>query len=112
MPSGESTTFGVRFFVAPGLLDGLPVINTATVESRTPDANLTNNTATVCSSVRVSGGCSGDGGGDDGGGLPNPRATPELDSLVLFGTGAAGLASYLRMRVRGARRKKGYSMPR
>ena len=33
-----------------------------------------------------------------------PSTTPELDSLVLFGAGAAGIASYAVMRVRAARR--------
>jgi hypothetical protein len=32
------------------------------------------------------------------------KATPELDSLALFGVGAAGMAGYVLMRVRSARR--------
>jgi hypothetical protein len=36
---------------------------------------------------------------------PTVSATPELDSLVLFGTGAAGVAGYALMRLRAGRRQ-------
>ena len=34
-----------------------------------------------------------------------PSTTPELDSIALFGAGAAGMAGYVLMRVRGMRRR-------
>jgi hypothetical protein len=41
-----------------------------------------------------------------GGGLPvDPAATPELGSLVLFGSGAVGMAGYALNRVRLRRRR-------
>lgn len=45
-----------------------------------------------------------DGGGPGTGG--DLTATPELNSIGLFGSGAAGLAGYALMRVRAARRKR------
>ena len=46
----------------------------------------------------------GNGGTNgNGGNPPAVSATPELDSLVLFGTGAAGFAGYALMRVRARR---------
>jgi len=36
---------------------------------------------------------------------PAVSATPELGSLVLFGTGAAGVAGYTLMRLRAGRRQ-------
>ena len=41
-----------------------------------------------------------------GGGVPalDPAATPELGSLALFGSGAAGLAGYAALRIRRPRR--------
>ena len=46
------------------------------------------------------------GGGDlGGGGAPGVGATPELDSLMLFGSGLAGLAGYAATRLRARRRK-------
>jgi hypothetical protein len=51
-------------------------------------------------------GCDRDGGGDTGGkGVPpSPTATPELDSLLLFGIGLTGLGGYAVTRVRARRR--------
>jgi hypothetical protein len=49
----------------------------------------------------------GGGGGGSGGGGGNPGATPELDSLLLFGSGLAGLAGLARLRFLAARRKRG-----
>jgi hypothetical protein len=49
----------------------------------------------------------GGGGGDGGGGGgPPPGNTPELDSLLLFGSGLAGLAGLARLRFLSARRKR------
>ena len=48
----------------------------------------------------------GDGQGQDGGGNQGPgnqHATPELDSVLLFGSGLAGLASYAALRTRSRR---------
>ena len=36
---------------------------------------------------------------------PSVKATPELDSLVLFGAGAAGVAGYVLLRRRAGRRR-------
>ena len=36
-------------------------------------------------------------GGGGGGGGPNPGATPELDSLILFGGGLSSLGAYALM---------------
>ena len=43
--------------------------------------------------------------GNSGVGNPPSAATPELDSLALFGTGAAGMAGYALMRIRARRRQ-------
>ena len=45
------------------------------------------------------------GGGIWGPGL-NPRQTPELSSLALFGTGAAGMGAYALARLRAGRRRR------
>jgi hypothetical protein len=49
------------------------------------------------------------GSGDGGplpGGSPAPGATPELDSLLLFGSGLSGLGGYALMRLRARRRRQ------
>jgi hypothetical protein len=46
----------------------------------------------------------GGGGGGGGGGFPPPSATPELDSLMLFGIGLSGLGGYAVNRYRARRR--------
>ena len=48
------------------------------------------------------GSSNGNGGGNN---LPGLSATPELDSLALFGAGAAGMVGYALMRLRAARRQ-------
>jgi hypothetical protein len=48
------------------------------------------------------------GNGNGNGGSNNPpavSATPELDSLALFGAGAAGMVGYALMRLRAGRRQ-------
>jgi len=56
------------------------------------------------------GGSNGNGGAGNGNGnnppALNAAATPELDSLVLFGAGAAGMVGYGLMRLRAARRRQ------
>ena len=47
----------------------------------------------------------GNGNGGNGNDLPGLSATPELDSLALFGAGAAGMVGYALMRLRAARRQ-------
>ena len=42
---------------------------------------------------------------------PGGNATPELDSLMLFGSGFAGLAGYAALRLRGRGRKRGATAP-
>jgi hypothetical protein len=49
--------------------------------------------------------CDGGSVGPQGGGGPSGGETPEADSLILFGTGLLGLASYGRTRYL-ARRKR------
>ncbi len=53
------------------------------------------------------GGNGGNNNGNSGNGNnpPSVAATPELDSLALFGTGAAGMVGYVLMRVRARRRQ-------
>lgn len=46
----------------------------------------------------------GGGGGLGGGGGINPGVTPELSSILLFGSGALGVASYGLARLRGRKR--------
>jgi len=48
----------------------------------------------------------GSGGGGSGGGPPGIGQTPELDSILLYGSGLAGMAAFTlrRLRRRGARR--------
>ena len=48
----------------------------------------------------------GNGNGNGHEGVPEVSATPELDSLALFGTGAAAMVGYALMRLRAARRDK------
>ena len=60
---------------------------------RASNGSQDSNTATV--TIKVA--SLNDGGT---GGSPSPGATPELDSLVLFGTGLSGLTSYLWRRQR------------
>ena len=50
---------------------------------------------------------SGNGGNGIGDGTNPPAisATPEMDSIVLFGTGAAGIAGYMLLRLRAGRRQ-------
>jgi hypothetical protein len=56
-----------------------------------------------------SGGNNGNGGRGNGNGNgnspPTLSATPELNSLALFGTSAAGMAGYALLRLRAARRQ-------
>ncbi|HEX8968814.1 MAG TPA: hypothetical protein VF937_13090 [Chloroflexota bacterium] len=47
----------------------------------------------------------GQGGTTGNGGSSLLQATPELDSLVLFGAGAAGMAAYVLVRRRASRRR-------
>lgn len=73
---------------------------TATVSKPTTLAVV----ATTITSINSGGG----GGGSGDGGLGdvaefNPAATPELGSLALFGSGAAGMGSYLLARLRRRR---------
>ena len=49
----------------------------------------------------------GNGGSNgNGGNSPVLNATPELDSLALFGAGAAGMVGYALLRLRAVRRRQ------
>lgn len=48
----------------------------------------------------------GIGNGSGGNNPPIVSATPELDSLTLFGAGAVAMAGYALMRVRAGRRRQ------
>jgi hypothetical protein len=75
---------------------------------------LTAASAALCisllSAVPVAAAPGGNGGNnngnnDNGNNPPSVAATPELGSLALFGTGAAGMAGYVLMRIRARRRQ-------
>jgi hypothetical protein len=51
------------------------------------------------------GGNNNNGNSGNGNNPPPVAATPELDSLALFGTGAAAMAGYVVMRIRARRRQ-------
>jgi hypothetical protein len=82
--------------VAANLPDATVLTNTVTERADTPDPSQANNSARASTMV-----ISGGGGGTGGGG--GPGATPELDSLLLFGSGLSGMAYALR-RLRARRR--------
>ena len=76
--------------------------STATTEPPAPTATPELATATRTPIVLPIG---GGGGGSLGGGTGiNPARTPELGSLLLFGSGAAGMAGYAWARLRSRRR--------
>jgi hypothetical protein len=76
-----------------------PLVPTATPNLATPTATAIALTGSISPPV------TGTGGLVVGGnvGIPNPAQTPELGSLALFGTGAAGLAGYMLVRLRNKR---------
>jgi Domain of unknown function DUF11 len=106
MSSGSSVGLTVTTHIASSLADGAVLNNTASVSSGAPevDPNSTNNSSTAAT-VILSGTGSGGGGGGGGGGVP-PGATPELDSLLLFGSGLSGLAGYAALRLRTRRLRR------
>jgi hypothetical protein len=73
----------------------------------------------LCLSLLLTAGCSGDWRGGHGKGDDDARgkgdyddrtvlvaATPELDSLALFGAGAVGMVSYAMLRIGAGRRRR------
>jgi len=56
-------------------------------------------------SISIQAAGNGAGGTGGGGGGPNPGETPELDSLLLFGSGLSGLIGYATLRVRRRRQR-------
>jgi hypothetical protein len=109
-----NVTQGASPFTYAWTKNGAPFGTTASITD-TPAADATyavtltdsfafqSNTAQV--SVSVTSGSGGPGGCDSLTCPPPPGATPELDSLLLFGSGMAGLASYACIRLRGRRRR-------
>ncbi len=61
---------------------------------------------TAMPALAAPGGNGGNNNGNSGNGNNPPAvsATPELDSLALFGTGAAGMLSYALVRMRARKR--------
>jgi hypothetical protein len=105
-PLGGALTFawdltGNGTFDTPG--QRVTFTDTATAGPRTVGVQVCDNfglCATATTEVTIfsesgGGGCTVDCG-------PGPGATPELDSLLLFGGGLAGIAAYLRRRLRHA----------
>jgi hypothetical protein len=94
---------GVLLLTQPALVDAAPVAQAAAPTDKEQCkkngwqafGDLFKNQADCVSFVNELG----------GGGLPvNPAATPELGSLVLFGSGAVGMAGYALHRLRLRRR--------
>jgi uncharacterized repeat protein (TIGR01451 family) len=106
MPNGSSVGLTVTTHVASSVADLTVLSNTASVSSSAPeiDPNSANNSSTAATLVTTGTGTGGGGGGGGGGG-PNPSDTPELDSLLLFGSGLSGLAGYAALRLRTRRRR-------
>lgn len=103
LASGASIGMDVVVHISAGVPDDTVINNTATVSvgSADIDPNSTNNSATATTTVPITPG--GGVGGDGGGGGINPGQTPELDSLLLFGSGLSGLAGYALLRRRSRR---------
>ena len=99
--SGGSAQFEVVTHVAAGLTNGMIVGDMASISAGqlSPDPNPANNSFVSQTLITGPGGGAGDGVGG-----PGPQATPELDSLVLFGSGLSGLGGYVLMRIRARRR--------
>jgi hypothetical protein len=88
----------------PSIID-TPVSDTSYAVTVTDSFSLQSNTAQVTVSVTSGGG--GGSGGCDGMTCPlSPGATPELDSLLLFASGLAGLGGYGALRLRGRKRRR------
>jgi uncharacterized repeat protein (TIGR01451 family) len=104
MPTGSFVAAQVVAHTASTLTDGTVLNNTATVIPSDADVDPTsaNNQSTASTLIVTSSG--GGGGTGGGGGGVNPGATPELDSLFLFGSGLSGLAGYAALRWRSRRR--------
>ena len=105
MPSGSFVAARIVVHTAATLADGAVLNNTAvvTASSADVDPNSANNQSTAATVIGVG---SGGGGGDTGGGGVDAAATPELDSLLLFGSGLSGLAGYATLRLRSRRRPR------
>ena len=69
-------------------------------------AIMTTSAALAAPGGNGNGNGSTNGNGNGNSNPPSVAATPELDSLVLFGTGAAGIASYALLRVRARRNRQ------
>jgi uncharacterized repeat protein (TIGR01451 family) len=104
LATGASASFLLTVHTSPTAQDGSTIANTASVASLTVDPVPANNTATASTTIVATGGCTTPPCG--GGGGPGPGATPELDSLLLFGSGAGGLAAYLRLRFTRRRKRE------
>jgi hypothetical protein len=111
---GSSATLGTRTAFVGNIL-ALTSIGLETGATIVPGRALARNGAVTLDTNRISpavcngateevGGLPVDTGPVTGGSPPDTSATPELDSVVLFGSGIAGLGSYVLMRAR-ARRK-------
>jgi hypothetical protein len=115
---GSSATLGTGSTFRGNIL-ALTSITVTTGTNVTGRALARNGGVTLDTNIFLSGGCitgggttggGTTGGGTTGGGTtggPGPGQTPELDSLLLFGAGALGVAGYARSRFMARRRGKG-----
>jgi len=99
-----------RRWLAAGLGFGLLLTTAASTtyaQSNTPQSFTQQNNSFLCFWLPWLPSCGTGGGGTGGGGTgggPSLAATPELDSLLLFGFGLSGLGGYAVSRYRARRR--------
>jgi len=104
--SMESGTISIPFIIVSGTGDYVGAAGSGSLGGAFSGSVLGGSSLTISSlsstDFIVSGGGSSGGTGGSGGG-PNPGATPELDSLTLFGSALAGIGGYLGLRHRARR---------
>jgi uncharacterized repeat protein (TIGR01451 family) len=101
LSNGSSADFSLVAHLSANATPGSTVSNTATVSTTSTDPTSNNNSSTTQATVEAN----TSGGGSGGGPVP-PSATPELDSLVLFGAGSAGLGLLGRLQLMRGRKRE------